>query len=374
MADLHQRFKAADQIPAADLVEAVRERLTNIQGGLPWALPSARPEEPRRPGREIARRMLTIAAALAISAVALGFVFRALGQVGTSPAGPPIAFDQVRGWIAYGGDQIVAVDPTDPTRRIALTEPGQWLEAPLAWASDGSRLLFSRRPSDGDAPADLFVLDRDGTEVRVATDAEPFGGASFSPRGTQVVYVGVDKSIFVVDAAGGEARLLVAGDPTDKWYPRPAWSPDGTTIAYATYEDRTVLWLMDADGTSARPIFDVAEALPGWGGGAEGLAWSPDGLHLAFAEGAGANHSEIFVVNADGTDPVRLTRSGSYTWNAYPSWSPDGERVAFLRLQEGHIRVSTVKLDGSGLQELLAFDDDPVFVAWNPVTPTGASS
>ena len=102
-------------------------------------------------------------------------------------------FAEVGGWIAYGNDQgIWAVNPTPggtPADRIHLSErPGE----PVAWSSDGSKLLISGEVSDATRnpldDRDLFVLNADGTETRLTKNPASETSGSISPDGSQVVY------------------------------------------------------------------------------------------------------------------------------------------------------------------------------------------
>ena len=125
--------------------------------------------------------------------------------------------------------------------------------------------------------------------------------------------------LYVVNADGSEKRLLarlLAGRT------RPAWSPDGQTIAVAGY--RRVLFV-NADGSGQRNV-----ALE-WG--LDGFpVWSPDGQRIAFVRERG-NDGDIYVMNADGSGLRRLTRTAGPGWNAVPIWSPNGRRIAFNRVQ-----------------------------------------
>jgi TolB protein len=110
----------------------------------------------------------------------------------------------------------------------------------------------------------------------------------------------------------------------------PAWSPDGSKIAFVRFwEGSAGIWVMNADGTGLRRITDGG---PDVDGTDLGPAWSPDGSRIAFArEGrpaqASTGNTDIYVVNADGTDFVRLTDDPMMEYA--PTWSPDGSRIAF---------------------------------------------
>jgi Tol biopolymer transport system component len=102
-------------------------------------------------------------------------------------------FSDVGGWVTFGlQDGIWAVNPAPartPTDRIQLSDrPGE----PLAWSSDGSKLLIRWEVSDANRDAvadlDLFVLNADGTETRLTGDRDWITG-SISPDGSEVVYV-----------------------------------------------------------------------------------------------------------------------------------------------------------------------------------------
>jgi TolB protein len=110
----------------------------------------------------------------------------------------------------------------------------------------------------------------------------------------------------------------------------PAWSPDGSKIAFVRFrEGGAGIWVVNADGTGERRITDGG---PDVDGTDLAPAWSPDGSRIAFArEGrpakAATGNTDIYVVNADGTDLVRLTDDPMMEYA--PTWSPDGSRIAF---------------------------------------------
>ena len=303
------------------------------------------------------------------------------------------------GWIVYGDeDGIWAVDPTrpyDPNSQIQLsTETG----APLAWSSDGSKLLILRRNIQFPwRSARLFVLNADGTETFLATSEKYRAGASrstgdvggsFSPDGSQVIYAS-KSSIYVVDAHGGTPRVLRTA--SRRWFDiqglrvqalayNPTYSPDGTQIAYFDgagdgTADHPVhqLRVMNADGSGTRILVDDLELVDHPEQNLiYNLTWSPDGERLAFGLGS----KGIYIVGADGSGLTLAIPGG-----AYPYWSPDGTRIAFVDLRPGSIyrsswtcgdaptcftSLATLKiaaLDGTHVQELGYGKPGP----WNPL-------
>jgi Tol biopolymer transport system component len=99
----------------------------------------------------------------------------------------------------------------------------------------------------------------------------------------------------------------------------PAWSPDGSRIAFASVR-RKGIWVMNADGTSLRrvttsPTIDVEPT------------WSPDGRRLAFVRNVPGYKTEIFVVGVDGKGLRRLTSNRGEDFE--PDWAPNGKRIAW---------------------------------------------
>lgn len=169
---------------------------------------------------------------------------------------------------------------------------------------------------------------------------------------------------------------------------QPAWSPDGSQLAFRSNRDGDPeIYVMTAvDGRVTRLTFH-----PGLDGEP---AWSPDGGRIAFRRSEffgdfiGPGHpapssqpapSAIWVMNADGSHPLRLTRNPEVR-DVHPSWSPDGTRLVFERLNVNSSRVDLVMVDVDGNPErvitpwggdpqairagvIRAFDTDP---AWSP--------
>ena len=202
---------------------------------------------------------------------------------------------EVHGWIAYrDGSEIVAVDPADPAKTISLVTADD--RALIDWSRDGTRLLLQGRSQDA-----LYIMNADGSETRLTRQGLFINGGSFSPDGSMVAY-GTDDGISVIEAeGGGTPRLVAASDPsTMTWLQDPAWSPDGSRIAFVAYGELRrdyAISVVNADGTGPRELIDVR-------GGVAGLAWSPDGSQLIFSDGGG-----IYAVGEDGSGLRIVTKS-----------------------------------------------------------------
>ena len=160
--------------------------------------------------------------------------------------------------------------------------------------------------------------------------------------------------------AGGSALTQLTSNRQANQY--PAWSADGSTIAYVRSrgieEGRHFIMTMNADGTGKTVVFRARdhrkEIL--------GPAWSPDGTQIVFcAEGRRA--PALFVINADGSGLSKITRGRHF--DCHPSWSPDGSTIAFATLKGQGIAIATMRTDGSNRTLLVGrgFNDDP---DWSP--------
>lgn len=209
-----------------------------------------------------------------------------------------------------------------------------------AWL-DSDRLVLPTHTWANDLDV---VVDRGGPPVVLGggpdRDCEP----AVSPDGRTVAYVtscdGSLPTIILRPVRGGRLRRLVVG--TD-----PAWSPDGTAIAFAGHFDLGVHIVSARGRARPRMLVDVGFS----------PAWSPDGRELAVGRAGGG----IVIVDVDGRRPPRVLRTGGGT---EPDWSPDGRLIVF-RSARSQLRV--IRSDGTGqTRALTAFRAQVREPAWSP--------
>ena len=177
--------------------------------------------------------------------------------------------------------------------------------------------------------------------------------------------------IWVMDADGGNKRQITYGTPGGNF--TPVESPDGTQVAFSSLRvavGHPEVWIMNADGSKIHPLTDTP-VLPGqeyvW---SLHPTWSGDGETIAYASTASGS-TQIWVMNADGTNQEQLTDvlGLNYPDANVPSWSWDGKQITFwagFERQYGEVWV--MDPDGSNPRRVTETpdprnSDDP---RWSP--------
>lgn len=190
-------------------------------------------------------------------------------------------------------------------------------------------------PTIGQAPRRLLI-------PLVAMNPSP------SPTGAYIVFSGVPRGsgingnvdLYRVARDGSDLQRLTGGLSVEY---EPAWSPDGQRIAFASNASGlNDVWVMNVDGSNLQQLTNarLQSPMPGSGTSAGAPAWSPDGTRLAYVVTTNAS-SILWIMNVDGSGKRALTLSGE--GNAYdPTWSHDGRMIAF-RHEIGFPRQTTLQ-------------------------------
>lgn len=238
--------------------------------------------------------------------------------------------------------------------------------------------------SERDGNQEVYAVDPDGSNpANLTRNPAPDYDPVWSPDGKRIAFVsrrgGGGDQVCVMDADGSSQTCLT--DPSPRANNRsPVWSPDGKRIAFASSRDGSwEIYVMDVDGSNQAnltnsPAYDSSPA------------WSPDGSRIAFTsapdtapaaptEGYGypVFHTELYVMNADGSDRTKLTdvlsiegRPNMTPVVRYPLWSPDGKRILFPSNRSGTENLYLIDADGSNLVQITDRYDPPVAPAWSP--------
>ena len=169
-------------------------------------------------------------------------------------------------------------------------------------------------------PDEISIVSPDGTARRRLTiDQLGYATLAISPNGRRIAFARLVNGawgLFLMNADGGAASLLIQREFAGS----PAWSPDGSQIAFRSDNDSPVgtysrIFVINVDGTGLHQVPPDSSH-----SGDDGPAWSPDGTRIAFTRGG-----KLQVVNADGTGLTPLPNDEGAT---SPAWSPDGTRLA----------------------------------------------
>jgi Tol biopolymer transport system component len=243
---------------------------------------------------------------------------------------------------------------------IGLSKDGTTFFSP-ATAANG-RLLPLVLPADGSGEYWLPVVD----------PTLQLGGGDWSPDGTRLLVEAWDdtdasrRGIYSLSLDGGDlVRLTNAGHRANIPAYTGAYSPDGERVLFfspVAEEEGDAgsmnLFVVNADGTGLVQLnpSDTQAGLVGPSGASD---WSPDSTQVAFVASDGdfwgANRRAVFVVNADGSDPVRITEWGDILT---VQWSPDGQLLAMTTAgPTGTREIVTVRPDGSNLMPVTSSED-----------------
>ena len=265
----------------------------------------------------------------------------------------------------------------------AITFSGSKLPPPAAMPAEGPTngpIYFRVGGGEGGSRIESIQPDGTGRHVVFPEDSPVrYSRIDFSPDGSRIAFdnfLSGEYGIETADPDGSDVVRLTDG-VNDSW---ASWSPDGTKILFSStrydpsigaceagfpHEFRcpTDIFVMDADGTDVVRLTDdpAGEVMP---------VWSPDGGRIAFVrEGdlATGTYEAIYSMAPDGTD-VRQVSSADGGSDFWPTWSPDGFRIAFAAIRNEDWGIWVVGADGSNEHMILGgtgagYVDDPV---WSP--------
>lgn len=296
--------------------------------------------------RQDCSRVFALLAAMAVSALAVSLAFSAKPAEATFPG--------TNGKIVYvsskDGDLDIYTMNPDGSDKIKLTRNSAFDYTPT-FSSDGSKIAFA---SNRDGDSEIFLMNADGSNQTQLTHNDPVscGGPcspcdpsedndpAFSPDGSRIVFVSCRETDGTV--TNGNRKLFSMNlDGTDQMRITdtifsfgegdPEYSPDGDKIAFTGLTPGPVsgylgeIWIMNPDGSELQRLVERGY----------GPSFSPDGERIAWSDG-----SAIYAINSDGTDQTRLTRDAGIGGAGFDlSFSPNGRRIVFERSLSGNKEI-----------------------------------
>lgn len=250
------------------------------------------------------------------------------------------------------GGQSFAVAPTE--LRLAAHRISDYVYERVT----GDRGVFSTRiayVTKAGQNFNLWIADSDGEGAQSAlASPEPIISPAWNPNGTQLAYVSFESRkpvIYVHDIATGKRRLLANFKGSNS---APAWSPDGRTLAVTLSRDGgSQLYVMDAGGGEAKRISQSSsiDTEP---------VFSADGRWIYFVSDRGGS-PQVYRMPAAGGNAERVTFSGTY--NISPSLSPDGRWLAFISRVSGAFKLHVMDLVSGNVMAVTdsSADESPSF-------------
>jgi Tol biopolymer transport system component len=242
--------------------------------------------------------------------------------------------------------QLLQVLATQTTVARAVATPSA---PPASFPPPGRIVFISNRGGQRSPWGDLYGMQGDGSNLYQLT-FEMGNEPDYSAAADKIVYSKrrpgqrPEVSLYTIDPDGG-AETNIDGFVDDNW--EPAWSPDGQRIAFVSSRDNRdwEIYSMRLDGSEVEFLSDCGSLDPEWL--KWGPAWSPVDGRIAFvvqydkARQEDRGQSDIWIMNADGTECQPLTENGAGAgvMNKRPAWSPDGRQLAFVSNQAGEFEL-----------------------------------
>jgi Tol biopolymer transport system component len=256
---------------------------------------------------------------------------------------------------------------------VADSLPVQGYSGPFGWSPDGSQIVYMAIADPTQIPVRAGIWSVDvGTGVQTPLAESQMGFLpAWSPDGTKIAFIGwigepdefgqQESELFVMDSDGRNVRQLASRPGPDV---SPQWSPDSRRIAWWGWgpgDEPSNLFMVDVESGE----------LTGLGLGSDPI-WSPDSRHVLFVQEqeipgviTTEANTEIFVLDVETGERINLSSNDSP--DLWPTWSPDGSRIAFVSKRDHLLgEIYVMDADGSNVKRITDNDLQEAVLTWSP--------
>jgi len=199
-----------------------------------------------------------------------------------------------------------------------------------SWSADANKVAFAE-----DVLGEIYSINLDKTGSLLLADGEQ---PEWSPDGAKIVYKNLSDLVLIMNPDGSSKTALTSG-PIDE---NPRWLVDGSKIVFSksTSPYLPELYIINPDGTNPIKLTEQGD---------DNLSWNPSLIRAVFDSNRNSNR-EIYAINLDGTGEARLTNNSSRDF--YPVFSPDGLKIAFISERDGNQEIYIMDPDGTNQTRL----------------------
>ncbi len=247
-------------------------------------------------------------------------------------------------------------------RQLTEAAPSQWGDAEPAFSPNSERIAFVRRASEG--VEDLFVVStRGGEPERLTRDEREIAGLDWASDGQSIVFASSraeGAGLWRIPATGGTPEWIATAGEGES-VSQPSVARRGRRLTYEQRSSDANIWAIRQGRFGRLPLIHSTR----WESNPQ---FSPDGTQIAFASDRSGS-PEVWLVNADGENPIQLTDFGG-PLVTLPRWAPDGGRLAFDARVEGNADIYIIDAGGGQPRRLTEDPASDVAPSWSTDSTT----
>jgi Tol biopolymer transport system component/DNA-binding winged helix-turn-helix (wHTH) protein len=256
--------------------------------------------------------------------------------------------------LSYLAVHLLRSTKTPPSFQVSELTISAGEQSNPALSPDGKRVAFVWAKEDG-SPAQIYIKEIGREPIqRLTSLADSEFSPVWSPDGTEVAFLsssdaGLGLYIASLPPSNSLRKVYIPGETTRWDRGALSWSPDGKSFALVDHigsQPSSTIYLIDLETLNARPLTTPPT---GWEGDLCPL-FSPDGQKIAFVRASESWVADLYWIPASGGEPRRITSDGKLIDGF--SWSPDGRSIIFSSTRAGQPALWKVSIDGSSMQRL----------------------